>query len=140
MEIATAASWFETRRLADGVTLIHEPHIKPYYRCNIWHVRGRDRDLLLDSGIGVVGLRRQVALLAERPLIAVASHGHFDHIGGHWEFPERAIHRAEADILAHPTRASTTVHGGHFAGFGAERYRRLIDDYVAGKRRPGCPG
>jgi hypothetical protein len=29
-------------------------------------VRGRDRDLLLDSGIGVVGLRRQVALLAEQ--------------------------------------------------------------------------
>jgi hypothetical protein len=46
--------------------LIHEPHIKPYYRCNSWHVRGRDRDLLLDSGIGVVGLRRQVALLAEQ--------------------------------------------------------------------------
>ena len=38
--------WYETLRFADGVTLIHEPWIKSFYRCNIWHVRGRDRDLL----------------------------------------------------------------------------------------------
>jgi len=107
MRIATAESWFEVRPLEDGVTHIHEPHIKPFYRCNIWHVRGRDRDLLLDSGMGVVSLRRQVALLAERPLLAVASHSHFDHIGGHWEFAERAIHASEADIMARPTRANS---------------------------------
>jgi hypothetical protein len=27
-------------RKADGVTLISEPWIKPFYRCNLWHVRG----------------------------------------------------------------------------------------------------
>ena len=43
--------------MADGVTLIHEPWIKPFFRCNIWHVRGRDRDLLFDSGLGHVSLR-----------------------------------------------------------------------------------
>ena len=41
----------------DGVTLIHEPWIKPFFRCNIWHVRGRDRDLLFDSGLGHVSLQ-----------------------------------------------------------------------------------
>ena len=46
--------------MGDGVTLIHEPWIKPFYRCNIWHVRGRDRDLLFDSGLGHVSLRRHV--------------------------------------------------------------------------------
>jgi hypothetical protein len=51
------------------VTLISEQFIEPYYRCNIWHVRGRDRDLLVDSGMGVVSLRRQVMLVAERPLL-----------------------------------------------------------------------
>ena len=34
--------------------------------------------------------------------MAVASHTHFDHIGGHHEFAERWVHRAEADILARP--------------------------------------
>src|SRR5215468_8909509 len=104
MRIATPESWYETRSQGDGVTLIHEPHILPFYRCNMWHVRGRTRDLLLDSGMGVVPLRRQVALLAARPILAVASHSHFDHIGAHHEFADRAIHRLEADILARPAR------------------------------------
>jgi glyoxylase-like metal-dependent hydrolase (beta-lactamase superfamily II) len=109
MQIATADSWYKVERLADGVTLISEQFIEPYYRCNIWHVRGRDRDLLVDSGMGVVSLRRQVALTAERPLLAVASHAHFDHIGNHVEFPERAIHKDEADILANPTQHATVA-------------------------------
>ncbi len=107
MQIATAESWYETARVGDGVTHIREPHIKPFYRCNMWHVRGRHRDMLVDSGMGVVSLRRQVAWLAERPLLAVASHTHFDHIGAHHEFAERAVHRDEASILAAPTRRAT---------------------------------
>ena len=42
----SSTAWYETLTLGDGVTLIHEPWIKPFYRCNIWHVRGRDGDLL----------------------------------------------------------------------------------------------
>lgn len=107
MEIATADSWYETAPAGDGVTHIWEPHVKEFYRCNIWHLRGRDRDILIDSGMGVVGLRDRVALVAERPLLAVASHSHFDHIGAHHEFAERAVHAAEADIMASPGRKET---------------------------------
>jgi glyoxylase-like metal-dependent hydrolase (beta-lactamase superfamily II) len=107
--IATPETWYETTRLADGVTRIAEPHVKPFYRCNIWHVRGRDLDLLVDSGMGVVGLRGQVAFLAERPVLAVATHTHFDHIGAHHEFAERAVHGAEAALLATPGRQQTLV-------------------------------
>ena len=99
--------WYETLRFGDGVTLIHEPWIKPFFRCNIWHVRGRDRDLMVDSGLGHVSLRKHVALVAERPLLAVASHTHFDHIGCHHEFPARAVHGAEAAILADPRNELT---------------------------------
>lgn len=236
--------WYETIRMADGVTLIHEPWIKPFFRCNIWHVRGRDRDLLFDSGLGHVGLRRNVALVSERKLVCVASHTHFDHIGSHHEFADRCVHRAEANILADPRNEWTVadryatddmfdgmpdgwdaaqyrilpapagrilehgdvvdlgdrafevihtpghspggialhergtgvllagdivydgpliddayhsvpadyvatlermrgldvsvVHGGHFPSFGPTRYRQLIDEYIASKRRSGC--
>lgn len=109
MQIATPESWYESRGLSDGVTWIFEPHIQEYYRCNIWHVRGRDRDLLVDSGMGVVSLREQIPLLSGRPVLAVASHTHFDHIGTHHEFTERAVHPEEADILAHPSRANTVA-------------------------------
>src|SRR5215467_12933643 len=109
MQVATPESWYATQRLADGVTHIWEPHIQPFYRCNIWHVRGRDRDLLVDSGMGVVSLREQIPLVSGRPILAVASHTHFDHIGTHHEFAERAVHPDEADILARPTRANTAA-------------------------------
>lgn len=101
---ARAADWWRTTPVGDGVTLIDEPHIKPFYRCNCWHIRGGDSDLLVDSGMGVVGLRAWVPLVTERPLLAVASHTHFDHIGCHHEFDHRAVHRAEAALLAAPSR------------------------------------
>ena len=107
MRIATPETWYETTRLEDGVTHIHEPFIKAFYRCNVWHVRGRDKDMLVDSGMGVVSLREQVPKVAERPCVAVASHTHFDHIGCHHEFAERVVHKDEADLMANPTRAGT---------------------------------
>jgi glyoxylase-like metal-dependent hydrolase (beta-lactamase superfamily II) len=104
---AAPQDWYRIQRMGDDVTLIDEPHIQPFYRCNIWHVRGRDRDMLVDSGMGVVSLREWVPLVTERSLTAVASHTHFDHIGCHHEFEDRAVHEAEAEILAAPTPAST---------------------------------
>jgi glyoxylase-like metal-dependent hydrolase (beta-lactamase superfamily II) len=101
---ARAADWWRTTSVGDGITLIDEPHIKPFYRCNCWHIRGEDEDLLVDSGMGVVPMRQWVSLVTERPLTAVASHTHFDHIGCHHEFPRRAVHRAEAHLLAAPWR------------------------------------
>lgn len=99
--------WYQVKRLDDDVTSICEPFIQEFYRCNIWHVRGRDRDMLVDSGMGVVSLREWVPLVTERALTAVASHTHFDHIGCHREFECRCVHAAEADLLAHPTRVNT---------------------------------
>jgi glyoxylase-like metal-dependent hydrolase (beta-lactamase superfamily II) len=31
------------------------------------------------------------------------------------------------------------VHGGHYPSFGRERYLTVIDEYVSGRRAPGCP-
>jgi glyoxylase-like metal-dependent hydrolase (beta-lactamase superfamily II) len=103
----SADQWYETIRFADDVTLIHEPWIKPFFRCNMWHVRGRDRDLLFDTGLGHFSLRQHVALVRERELTCVASHCHFDHIGCHHEFGDRCVHEAEADILAAPSNDRT---------------------------------
>ncbi len=99
--------WYRVEPKSDGVSLISEPYIKAFYRCNCWHVRGRDRDMLVDSGMGVVSLREWVPLVTERALTAVASHTHFDHIGCHHEFSDRLVHEAEANILAHPTNVAT---------------------------------
>ncbi len=107
MNHANPADWWRLRKLDDDVTHIDEPHIREFYRCNVWHVRGRDRDMLVDSGMGVVSLRDMVPLVTERPLEAVASHTHFDHIGCHHEFPCRSCHGAEAHLMRAPTRENT---------------------------------
>ncbi len=101
------ANWWRVRDAGDGVTWIDEPHVHEFYRCNVWHVRGRDRDMLVDSGMGVVSLRASVPLVTERPLEAVASHTHFDHVGCHHEFACRSCHGAEAHLLRAPTRENT---------------------------------
>lgn len=99
--------WYAQQSLGDGVTLVWERQLKPFYRCNIWHVRGRDKDLLIDSGMGIRALGPHIATITDSPVLAVASHGHVDHIGGHHEFADRAVHRAEAQTLASPDRRNT---------------------------------
>jgi glyoxylase-like metal-dependent hydrolase (beta-lactamase superfamily II) len=85
--------------MSDGVTLIYEPYVHPFLRCNIWHVRGRDADLLIDTGLGVASLRHEIGDLVDRPLKALATHIHYDHVGGLHEFDERIMHRFEAPLM-----------------------------------------
>lgn len=143
LPVIGADRWYEVRKLDDGVNLIHEPWIKPFYRCNMWHVQGRDFDLLFDTGLGHFPLRSSIAMLRERPVICVASHSHFDHIGCHHEFDQRCIHAAEADILANPRNdwtlaeryATDEMFDGVPEGWAAHKYRirsapatRLLSD------------
>lgn len=91
-----AERWWERRRFPDGVTKLFEPHVHPLVRCNVWHVAGRDRDLLIDTGMGVSPLAPAIALLTDKPLTVVATHIHWDHVGGLHEFDERILHALEA--------------------------------------------
>jgi len=126
-----ARDWYRIETRADGVTHIWEPYVDPGVRCNIWHVRGRDRDLLVDSGMGLVPIAEHIAELSDRPVLCFATHSHFDHVGGHYEFAHRVMHGAEADIMAAPT-AENMLWGNYvtadiftalpFAGFEPESY------------------
>jgi glyoxylase-like metal-dependent hydrolase (beta-lactamase superfamily II) len=109
MERVSETEWYEATQMDSGVSLISEPYIKPFYRCNIWHIRGQNKDMLVDSGMGVVSLRQHVSLVSDKPCIAVASHTHFDHIGCHHEFSDRCVHHAESDALANPTKEKLLI-------------------------------
>lgn len=107
MSLTIAQRWFESRRIDDGITLLWEPHVVPLLRCNIWHLRGRDRDLLIDTGMGIASLRHAARHLLEKPVLAVATHTHLDHVGGHHEFADCLVHRLEADSLRQPGRLTS---------------------------------
>ena len=125
MTLRIAGRWFETRRIDDDLTLITEPHVDPYIRCNIWHVRGGERDLLIDTGLGIASLKALVDAEFARPVTALATHTHYDHSGGMHEFAERIVHRAEAGALA----------AG--AGFAALLLEKLDPDILAAIRATG---
>ena len=103
MPLEIASRWFEHRRVDDDITLFWEPEVDPLVRCNIWHVRGGERDLLIDTGLGIASLAEAVRTVFEKPVTAVATHSHFDHTGGLHEFDRRIIHQAEAGEIAEPT-------------------------------------
>lgn len=109
LEVALAGSWYRTEAHRDGITHIVEPFVGDFFRCNIWHIAGHRIDLLVDTGLGVTSLTDQIAWLRRDRILAVATHSHFDHIGGHHEFPSRACHRLEEEVMARPTRANTLV-------------------------------
>ncbi len=104
-----AERWFTIARLDDGVTMLTEPHVHDVWRSNAWHVRGRDADMLVDAGMGIAPLRPAMAELIDKPLVAVASHRHSDHIGGLHEFETRAGHADDAEHIALPPPATLST-------------------------------
>lgn len=95
-----AEQWFEITRVDERITHLTEPYVVPFARCNIWHCRGRERDLVVDFGMGIGDLKAAMENLLQRPVVAVATHSHHDHMGSIHQFDQRCIHCAEAVALA----------------------------------------
>ncbi len=84
---APAESWFRVAPLEPGVWLVGEPgHV------NSWLIRGGERALLLDTGLGLADISAAVATVCPQEPLVVNSHVHFDHVGGNGLFAETAMH------------------------------------------------
>jgi glyoxylase-like metal-dependent hydrolase (beta-lactamase superfamily II) len=101
MKVA-AGPWFAREPAGEGIWHLWEQHVDPFLRCNVWLVLGRDRALLIDTGLGVVSLHAAAGDLFEQPVTALATHYHFDHTGSLHEFDERLAHRHAAPYLRTP--------------------------------------
>ena len=73
----------------------------PFLRCNIWHIPGRCKDLLVDTGMGIQSLKDAAKDLFQKPLSVVITHTHKDHSGGAHEFSSCYVHPLEAESLQH---------------------------------------
>ena len=98
--------WFEVTQLSPGLFRITEPGCDRWVRANCFLILGRDRDTLVDSGMGVAALRPILDRLSSRPRLVFTTHAHVDHVGSHPEFAdcEILVHPVEADELARPGR------------------------------------
>lgn len=123
MRVATDP-WFVRQDAGDGIWHVSEPYVDAFARCNIWIVPSPTHVLLVDTGMGLVSLRDAAADLFDRPVIAVATHYHFDHVGSLHEFPVRLGHRAGASLLAD----SRTIGGAlNRRGFAPELWQAFLD-------------
>lgn len=106
MSLPVAESWYRATRIDADTTLIIEPHIHVLEQANLWLVEGSDRDMILDTGMGVVPLKPFLDTLRRdpaKPIICVSSHTHIDHIGAVHEFDTRLVHPLEAAEMAQPS-------------------------------------
>jgi glyoxylase-like metal-dependent hydrolase (beta-lactamase superfamily II) len=95
-----AGEWFARRKVDDRTWHLREQHAHPFLQCNVWLVRGRDRSMLVDTGLGIVSLAQAARDLFDQPIAAVATHYHFDHVGSLHEFADRYAHPNAAPYLA----------------------------------------
>ncbi|MBK5354501.1 MBL fold metallo-hydrolase [Pseudomonas sp. TH41] len=92
--------WYERQQVGKDLTCLSEPHVHRYFAANFFHLRGRDADLVIDFGMGLRPLRPCLDLEVNKPVIAVATHIHADHVGGFHEFETRLGHAAEEAAFA----------------------------------------
>ena len=98
--------WFAVTELSPDLFRITEPRCNRWVRANCFLILGRNRDILVDSGMGVAALRPVADRLSSRPRLVFTTHAHVDHVGSHPEFVdcEILVHPVEADELARPGR------------------------------------
>ncbi|WP_338021469.1 MBL fold metallo-hydrolase [Aquibium microcysteis] len=112
---AMTGDWFQTRIVEPGLTLVTEPFVHEYFSANVFVLQGRDRDLVIDTGMGLRPLRENLPLTPGKPVVAVATHIHLDHVGGLHEFEERAGPAvSEAAFAAMP---DALTYAGMFRGY-----------------------
>jgi glyoxylase-like metal-dependent hydrolase (beta-lactamase superfamily II) len=92
-------NWFEVVPMAFGITRFREPHVHGFFRANLYRIEGRDFDIQLDFGVGVRPLTA-VSPRDGRPVLAIASHAHVDHVGSFHLYGRRAGHRLEAHTFS----------------------------------------
>jgi glyoxylase-like metal-dependent hydrolase (beta-lactamase superfamily II) len=59
--------------------------------------------------MGIASLRDAVSPLIDKPVTAVATHTHTDHIGSHHEFEHTLVHELEAEELRSPSDRGTLL-------------------------------
>lgn len=104
------SGWFSRSLVDSHTTMLTEPFVNDYVRANIWHVSGRDLDMLVDTGMGICPLAPEVATITGKPLLVVATHVHLDHVGSLHEFALRAGPRIEASGFVDMPDAATYAH------------------------------
>ena len=107
MEKPVADIWYGVEAYGQGVLRLREVHVDPFLAGDIWLVRGRERDLVVDTGTGIVSPVRLLEALSGKPMVAIALNCFYDHAGGLHNFAQRACHPLDAAAIAEPSESTS---------------------------------
>ncbi|WP_164126936.1 MBL fold metallo-hydrolase [Sphingobacterium luzhongxinii] len=89
--------WFTVDKIDNDTFVISE--YKHWEETHCYLLNGANHSLLIDTGLGVDNIKNIVDKLATKPVIAIPSHTHYDHIGGLKYFDNFYIHEDEVDWI-----------------------------------------
>lgn len=90
-------NWFTVEKIDQDTFAISEYGHWELPHCYL--LLGTQRALLIDTGLGVCDIRKEVEALTGLPVIVFLTHAHWDHIGGLSQFEKFAVHEAETEWL-----------------------------------------
>ena len=90
-------NWFTIDEIDANTYIISE--YRHWEETHCYLLIGNIRSLLIDTGLGISNIYEEVLKLTDRPITAVATHIHWDHIGGHKYFPDFYAHTDEIKWL-----------------------------------------
>ncbi len=89
--------WFTVDQVDTDTYIISE--YRHWEETHCYLLNGSERSLLIDTGLGICNIEDQVRQLTNNPITAIATHIHWDHIGGHKYFPNFYGHEDELNWL-----------------------------------------
>lgn len=89
--------WFTVDEIDKSTYIISE--YRHWEETHCYLLNGSRYSLLIDTGLGICDISEIVAKLTDQPVTAVATHVHWDHIGGHKYYPNFYAHEAELGWL-----------------------------------------
>ncbi len=91
-------NWFTIDKIDKATYIISE--YRHWEETHCYLLNGSEHSLLIDTGLGICNIYEEVTKLTDKPIIAVATHIHWDHIGGHKYFPDFYAHENELNWLS----------------------------------------
>ena len=90
-------NWFTIDRVDKDTYIVSE--YRHWEETHCYLLNGTERSLLIDTGLGICNISEVIEKLTDKPVIAIATHIHWDHIGGHKYYPDFYAHEAELEWL-----------------------------------------
>lgn len=89
--------WFTIDQINKHTYIVSE--YRHWEETHCYLLNGLECSLLIDTGLGICNIYNEIIKLTDKPIFAVATHIHWDHIGGHKYFPNFYAHEAELHWL-----------------------------------------